>query len=104
MFPNGVNLEILTALDERNAVHMRVVERGVGETRSCGTGTVAAALSALADAGENFGSVTVHVPGGTVDVDVVDEGGKRIAYLTGPSVIHTFGEVDLEAVEASPAF
>lgn len=109
MFPNGVNLEILTALDGSRAVHMRVIERGVGETRSCGTGTVAAALSALADEGETHGSVTVHVPGGTVRVDVVEaeneeseEKDGRIAYLTGPSIIHTFGDIDLDAVESAP--
>ncbi|MGH3966541.1 MAG: diaminopimelate epimerase, partial [Mycobacterium sp.] len=37
-FPGGVNVEILTAPAD-GAVTMRVHERGVGETRSCGTGT-----------------------------------------------------------------
>ena len=40
-FPEGVNVEVLTASAD-GAVSMRVHERGVGETRSCGTGTVAA--------------------------------------------------------------
>src|ERR1700684_3351696 len=39
-FPDGVNVEVLTAPAD-GAVSMRVHERGVGETRSCGTGTVA---------------------------------------------------------------
>jgi len=43
----GVNIEVLTAPVD-GAVSMRVHERGVGETRSCGTGTVAAAVAALA--------------------------------------------------------
>ena len=102
MFPHGVNLDILTELDAERSVHMRVIERGVGETRSCGTGTVAAAISALADAGVSFGSVTVNVPGGAVRVDVVEEGDNRIAYLIGPSIIHTFGEIDIDAVESAP--
>ena len=46
-FPEGVNVEVLTAPAD-GAVSMRVHERGVGETRSCGTGTVAAAVAALA--------------------------------------------------------
>lgn len=79
-FPAGVNVEVVTPLRDGH-VHMRVHERGVGETRSCGTGTVAAAVAALADAGRGTGVVTVHVPGGTVEVTVDDESST----LTGPS-------------------
>ena len=82
-FPHGVNVEVLTPLSETGEVHMRVWERGVGETRSCGTGTVAAAQSALADAGLEAGRVSVHVPGGTVEVEIA--GGS--ATMTGPSTI-----------------
>ncbi len=92
-FPQGVNVEVLTPLVD-GAVHMRVYERGVGETRSCGTGTVAAATAALADAGVGEGTVDVHVPGGRVTVTVDDEG----ATLTGPSKIVATGEVDLDAL------
>lgn len=81
-FPAGVNVEVLTPLTD-GAVHMRVHERGVGETRSCGTGTVAAAVAALADAGQEFGTVNVHVPGGVVQVDIAERG----ATLSGPSEI-----------------
>ena len=55
-----------------NAVSMRVHERGVGETRSCGTGTVAAAVAALAHDGASTGSLRVRIPGGEVDVTVTD--------------------------------
>lgn len=90
-FPEGVNLEVLTPLDDVGAVHMRVHERGVGETRSCGTGTVAAAVSALADAELATGTVTVHVPGGTVEVEVSEEG----SVLRGPSAIVAWGQTVL---------
>ena len=89
-FPAGVNVEVLTPLEE-GQVHMRVFERGVGETRSCGTGTVAAARAALADDGFGTGSVTVNVPGGQVQVDIYD-GGSR---LTGPSKIVAEGQTSL---------
>lgn len=101
MFPHGLNLEIVTALDDSDAVHMRVIERGVGETRSCGTGTVAAAIAALTDAGRTEGEVTVNVPGGQVTVaisEAPDGDGAFAATLTGPSVIHTHGQIDLEAL------
>ena len=68
-FPNGVNMEIVTPLTD-GAVDMRVYERGVGETRSCGTGTVAAAAAALAQAGADDGEVVVRIPGGEVCVTV----------------------------------
>ncbi|WP_408925623.1 diaminopimelate epimerase [Corynebacterium sp. YSMAA1_1_F7] len=90
-FPAGVNLEVLTPLDDAGAVHMRVHERGVGETRSCGTGTVAAAVAALADAERATGTVTVHVPGGDVQVEV-SEGGS---VLRGPSAIVAWGQTVL---------
>ncbi len=44
-FPLGVNLEFVRSRGLRH-IAMRVYERGVGETRSCGTGTVAAAAAA----------------------------------------------------------
>lgn len=101
MFPHGLNLEIVTPLDDSGAVSMRVIERGVGETRSCGTGTVAAAIAALTDAGRTEGEVTVNVPGGQVTVTICeapDKDGAFAATLTGPSVTHTHGQIDLEAL------
>ena len=58
---------------------MRVFERGVGETRSCGTGTVAAAAAARsAGALTDDSPVTyrVDVPGGTVEVELADGEGQ----------------------------
>ncbi len=95
MFPHGVNVEILTALGEGSprAVDMRVYERGVGETRSCGTGTVAAAAAALAYEGfsipRDSGQVLVRVLGGEVTVGI--ESG--IATLRGPSVLVASGRI-----------
>ncbi|RVW03935.1 diaminopimelate epimerase [Rhodococcus xishaensis] len=88
-FPEGVNIEILTALDG-GSVDMRVHERGVGETRSCGTGTVAAAVAALRANGDTDGKVEVRVPGGRVEVTV--EGDR--AALRGPSVLVATGRID----------
>ncbi|MEE6139492.1 diaminopimelate epimerase [Mycobacterium sp. 050128] len=87
-FPEGVNVEVLTAA-AGGVVQMRVHERGVGETRSCGTGTVAAAVAALADAGADTGTLTVRVPGGDVVVTITD----ATSYLRGPSVLLARGLV-----------
>jgi len=87
-FPEGVNVEVLTAPVD-GAVSMRVHERGVGETRSCGTGTVAAAVAALSHAGASSGTLTVRVPGGDVIVTVTE----ATSYLRGPSVLVARGEL-----------
>lgn len=79
-FPAGVNIEIVTPLTG-GVVHMRVHERGVGETLSCGTGTVAAAVAALHRDGRTTGVVVVRIPGGEVQVTVNESGSD----LRGPS-------------------
>jgi diaminopimelate epimerase len=90
-FPDGVNVEVLTA-PSSGSVSMRVHERGVGETRSCGTGTVAAAVAALAYQGATTGTLRVCIPGGDVEVTVTDAS----SYLRGPSVLVAGGEISEE--------
>ncbi len=60
---------------------MRVWERGVGETRACGTGSVAAA-AALHHWGRVGTKVTVNQPGGAAEVELRLDG---TAVLSGPS-------------------
>ena len=90
-FPDGVNVEVLTAPAD-GAVNMRVHERGVGETRSCGTGTVAAAVAALSYAGAASGTLTVRIPGGDVVVTI----SEATSYLRGQSVLVARGELSEE--------
>jgi diaminopimelate epimerase len=90
-FPEGVNVEVLTA-PSSGSVSMRVHERGVGETRSCGTGTVAAAVAALAYDGASTGTLAVGVPGGEVTVTITDAS----SFLRGPSVLVAGGEISEE--------
>lgn len=90
-FPEGVNIEVLTAPAD-GAVSMRVHERGVGETRSCGTGTVAATVAALRHLGEQTGTLTVRVPGGEVTVTVTE----ATSYLRGPSELVAHGQLSQE--------
>jgi len=88
LFPDGVNVEVLTAPVD-DVVTMRVHERGVGETRSCGTGTVAAAVAALRHRGDETGMLAVRIPGGEVTVTVTD----TTSHLRGPSVMVAQGEL-----------
>ncbi len=93
VFPAGVNVEFIEGLDTgagRDQIRMRVHERGSGETRSCGTGTVAAAAAYLDLSGRRDGEVTVGVPGGQVVVRIAD----GHATLTGPAVIVATGRLD----------
>jgi diaminopimelate epimerase len=88
LFPDGVNVEVLTAPAD-GAVSMRVHERGVGETRSCGTGTVAAATAALRHLNAETGTLRVRIPGGEVEVSITDTS----SFLRGPSVLVAHGEI-----------
>jgi diaminopimelate epimerase len=94
VFPHGVNVEFLTPARD-GGISMRVHERGVGETRSCGTGTVAAAAAALRHAGASSGSLTVRVPGGQLRVELAERGPDTPpeAVLTGPAVLVAQGEL-----------
>jgi diaminopimelate epimerase len=80
--PAGLNVEFATLGPGPDEVTMRVWERGVGETKACGTGACAVAV-ALHHWGRVGRAVTVHQPGGTVAVNL--EGDGR-ATLAGPSV------------------
>jgi diaminopimelate epimerase len=66
-----VNVELIVEGPEPDAVTMRVVERGVGETLACGTGACAAAWAAH-QWGLVGDIVTVHQRGGDAVVEVGD--------------------------------
>ena len=86
-FPSGTNVEFITPVGP-NHLRMRVWERGVGETLSCGTGACAAAAVARRR-GLVGTDVTVQVPGGDLRVEL----GETVR-LGGP-VVHVF-DVDLD--------
>ncbi|MEK7711826.1 MAG: diaminopimelate epimerase, partial [Pseudomonadota bacterium] len=91
-FPNRVNAGYVQVLD-RGHIHVRVWERGAGETLACGTGACAAVvtgrLRGLLD--EN---VAVRVRGGTLQISWRGEG--EPVWMTGPAVRVFEGEIDLE--------
>jgi diaminopimelate epimerase len=90
LFPHGVNVEFVSPLRGGEPVAMRVHERGVGETRSCGTGTVAAVVAVLRDAGRATGTVAVDTRGGRLRVTVEE----ATTTLHGPAVLVAQGTLD----------
>ena len=86
-FPGGVNVEVVEAVGPAH-IRMRVHERGVGETQSCGTGACAAAVAVMAARGERA-TYAVDVPGGKLQVKWCD-GGQVL--LTGPAILVASGE------------
>jgi diaminopimelate epimerase len=98
--PAGANIEFVVpgeplVRDGIGHVKMRVSERGVGETLSCGTGVAATALAVRYWAGEKApNNWRVEVPGGTLGVRMFPaEDGEHVA-LSGPATLVFHGEVD----------
>lgn len=92
-FPDGVNIEFV-AMGAGRTISMRVHERGVGETMSCGTGACAAVWAAAREAGDDVRGVEwkVEVPGGMV---FVTENADGRFILRGPAEIVAEGHVHL---------
>jgi diaminopimelate epimerase len=90
--PDGQNVEFIAVAAPRH-LRMRVHERGVGETRSCGTGICAAVVAAATAEGSGADGSTwrVDVPGGTCQVSWHPDGTIE---LIGPAVILAEVEVD----------
>lgn len=89
--PAGANIEFVVpgdplVVDGVGHIRMRVFERGVGETQSCGTGAMAAALATRHWAGASAPHHwRVDVPGGTLGVRMFPtEEGEHVS-LSGPA-------------------
>ncbi|MEM8546785.1 MAG: diaminopimelate epimerase [Pseudomonadota bacterium] len=90
-FPEGVNVGF-AEITGRDALRLRVVERGVGETRACGTGACAAAVAAIVN-GHTERTVKVTLPGGTLVLDWPAP--EERVQMTGPTAVAFEGHIQL---------
>jgi diaminopimelate epimerase len=92
-----VNLEVIEPGPERDAITMRVHERGAGVTEACGTGACAAAWAAarfgLVPAGTT--EITVHMDGGDAKVRLGSTSDDPVV-LIGPATFVATITVDVD--------
>lgn len=79
MFPNRINMQIVRVIDRAN-IDVRIWERGAGYTLASGSSSCAAA-AASHRLGLVDNDVTVHMPGGTLHIEIADDGQ---IHMTGP--------------------
>lgn len=77
-FPNRINLQLLKVLDRRN-IQIEIYERGAGYTLASGSSSCAAACAAhrlgLCD-----DKITVHMPGGELEIEILPD---ESVFMTG---------------------
>ena len=90
-FPESVNVGFMQILN-RNAINLRVIERGVGETLACGSGACAAVTHGI-QLGLLEDKVKVNLKGGDAFVEYYGDA----VYLSGPGEFVYEGMVNLRS-------
>lgn len=90
-FPERANVGFAEVVS-RSGIRLRVHERGVGETRACGTGACAAVVSGRLR-GLLDERVEVSLPGGKLVIEWSGEG--ESVWMTGPATSVFEGKIDL---------
>ena len=92
LFPERINVNVAT-VTARDAIRLRVWERGAGITRACGTGACATAIGAMRR-GLVDRRVTVTLPGGALAIEWREDGE---IVMTGPAAESYRGDFDAAA-------
>ncbi len=92
LFPERVNVNLAT-VTARDAIRLRVWERGAGLTRACGTGACATAVAAIRR-GLTDRRVAVALPGGVLTIEWRETDGHII--MTGPAAISFHGSFETD--------
>jgi diaminopimelate epimerase len=97
-FPNRTNVQFMKVIDQKN-IQIEIWERGAGYTLASGSSSSAAAAVAhkLGHCGRN---ITVHMPGGTLQIAIGD--GFAIEMI-GPVTAVCTGEILDQAFSVTPA-
>lgn len=90
-FPRRVNVGFMQVVDAGH-IRLRVFERGVGETRACGTGACAAVVAGRLQ-GLLDEQVQVDLPGGRLQIKWQGEG--ESVWMTGPATTVFSGMVSI---------
>ena len=91
-FPRRINTEFVR-VDDKNNVHMRVWERGTGETLACGTGCCATTVACILNK-HTDSKVVVHVLGG--DITCSWDGSKAApVIMEGPATTVFEGTIEV---------
>lgn len=89
IFPKRANISFVNVIS-KNEIHMRVWERGAGETRACGTAACASLVASVLN-GYTDRHATVVLPGGKLEIDWSTK--DNHVYMRGPAEIVYKGEV-----------
>ncbi len=90
-FPKGVNVNFAQIVD-RSTIKLRVFERGVGETKACGSGACATAAAAIVQDLVDS-PVKIELPGGPLTIQWL--GGKKSLIMSGTAEISFHGHIQL---------
>ena len=93
LFPNRTNVQLLKIMDKNN-IRIEIWERGTGYTLASGSSSSAAAAVAY-KMGEVEADLTVHMPGGTLNIHIADD---YSVTLSGPVTRVGSLEIDTEAL------
>jgi diaminopimelate epimerase len=90
LFPERANIGVAQILS-RDAIHLRVWERGAGETQACGTGACAALVAAVRR-GLTDREAVLHLTGGDLSIHWRESDGQVL--MTGPAQTSFSGVID----------
>ncbi len=91
IFPKRTNVSFVN-VTSRNELHMRVWERGTGETMACGTAACASAVASVLN-GFTDRTVTVALPGGKLEIEWNQK--DNHVYMRGPAEEVFRGEIEI---------
>ncbi|MEQ1497881.1 MAG: diaminopimelate epimerase [Novosphingobium sp.] len=97
LFPDRINVNV-AAIESRSRIGLRVWERGVGETRACGTGACATAIAAMRR-GLVDRTVEVILEGGAMTIEWTPQGRIRMIGPAAESFRGSFETADFGAAD-----